>query len=111
MEKERCPTTFPGYKSFIVTIPWKTLKYGNDLGTWDKIKTFISKGWQHLLLKPDCIGVEGEFREVVYYMPNQFSGDPKKLNEANLKLCYKLSRGDVAMHLEEQAGTSNCPGM
>jgi hypothetical protein len=90
------------YNSYILILPWKTLKADSqkDKSWWDAITEKVS--WRYWadaaysvyqtarFIKPNCIGLEGEFSQTAF-MPDALKNGPKNLNEQNIALCYSLS--------------------
>jgi hypothetical protein len=105
---EYCPTKSDYYNSYILILPWKTLMQDAKKSSswWDAIKrTFTWKYYSDLykqtvqtvrLIKPSCIGLQGEFSEPFYYIPKELSNGPQNLNEKNLAMCYSLSKTDYS---------------
>jgi uncharacterized membrane protein YgcG len=102
--EEECNINPGSYKSYMLILPWKTVKddLQKDASLWGKIKNFFRPSYyisqyktlkQSIrFLKPKCIGLGGEFQDASYYIPGAFS-DQEFINEKNLEMCYVLSRG------------------
>ena len=130
-EKDYCTTTFSGYKSFILILPWKTVKdqAQSDAGWLSKIKQkweyyygYAKRLWsstgREALIKPSCIGIEGNFADkngnTVIYLPSNLEAGPQNLNEKELSFCYKFTKvpaTDGFTYRMELAADSECQDM
>jgi len=101
--QEACKGVSASKKSYIVILPWKTLKSELDQSTLEKIKeTFTKKyytdlfkeKWSQALLSPKCIGMANEIEGSFFSIPaNLIQGDKINLNEKRLEICLELSKG------------------
>jgi hypothetical protein len=131
MEDEYCTTTYKGYKSFILMLPWKTVKEEatkTSSGIFDKIKKTWSEYWGYAkqlwdskgraaLIKPACFGVEGVFTDkggdTAIFLPSDLAAGPQNLNEKELSFCYEFTKipstDGVSYYRMEPAADSKCP--
>ena len=125
LEQDYCSkySSYSGYKSYILMLPWKTIKnqVQSDATLWQKIKSYFP--WNLLpelynkyltrqaILKPECIPLQKQLLGTPYFMPEQLSPTKdglKALNEQDLQLCYALSKTDSAYSITP-TGTAKCP--
>ena len=130
MEDEYCPK-YAGYNSYILMLPWKTVKdqaqsdagiFGKLKQSWQYYSGYAKRLWEssgrEALIKPSCFGVEGLITDkngnTAIYIPQNLEKSPENLNEAEQKFCYSLSKVstmDGFAYRMEPAAASQCPGM
>jgi hypothetical protein len=120
-EDPKACNAYAGYKSYIVVLPWKTLKEQaeqKDASWWSTVKGLFSwktytdawkKYYSQMLLTPKCIGVEKEFYPSPYYLPQEIGlpNGAKNLNEKTLEYCFEI-RNDGTYRFKEE-GLGKCP--
>jgi hypothetical protein len=128
--KEKCPTKligeYDGYKSFILVLPWKTVKQEleqqetlwesiKEKVTWKYYQDLYKEGYEYIrFLKPTCTGLEATFQNSEYFLPPELANVNSPMNEKDVKMCYELSKiastgaQGFSYHLQK-AADSQCP--
>jgi hypothetical protein len=102
-----CSSTYSGYGSYIMVLPWKTVKEEMQTSEtlWEKWKRRISwKNYQDWykeaaqslkFLKPTCTGMEGTWNNV-YFLPPEVASMDAPLNEKDTTACYELTKSAIS---------------